>query len=62
MPLVAVAVLVVLCAAVLLWQKQLASMLWQAAAPVLRLRNTVEESVVSELQAELEPQPAAMFQ
>ena len=54
-----VAVLV-LCIVVLLWQKQLASIVWQLATPVVKVRNTFASSEVSNLQAELASTTAAL--
>lgn len=54
------ALVLLVCLAVVLWQRQLGGVLWQAGAPLMRLRNSVVSSEVNTLKAELASSTAAL--
>ena len=59
-PVSLLAAVLVLVAVVMLWQKQLSTVVWQLATPVVKARNTLTSSEVSNLQAALASTTAAL--
>jgi len=59
-PVATAALIIIICIAILVWQKQFAGVLWQIGTPVLRLHNTLTDTTVARLQAELASTTAAI--